>query len=68
MDKYLKRMTEEQAKSKGMSCEHDEESITKSCPECKCIWYGNKNHLGEGYRMCLECHQDYWINIDYAPH
>lgn len=41
-------------------------NITNSCPEC-----GDKNTLHndlleEGYRVCKNCHQEYYINIDYS--
>lgn len=35
------------------------------CPECGCKEYVNKNLVGDGYRMCRECHQDWWIDIKY---
>lgn len=35
------------------------------CPECGCKEYVNKNLVGHGYRMCIECHQDWWIDIKY---
>jgi len=35
------------------------------CPECGCKEYLNKNLVGDGYRMCRECHQDWWTDIKY---
>ena len=35
------------------------------CPECGCKEYVNKNLVGDGYRMCRECHQDWWTDIKY---
>ena len=35
------------------------------CPECGCKEYVNKNLVGDGYRICRECHQDWWIDIKY---
>ena len=35
------------------------------CPECGCAEYVNKNLVGDGYRMCRECHQDWWVDIKY---
>lgn len=35
------------------------------CPECGCKEYVNKNLVGDGYRMCRECHQEWWIDIKY---
>lgn len=35
------------------------------CPECGDKEYLNKNLVGDGYRMCRSCHQDWWIDIDY---
>jgi uncharacterized Zn finger protein (UPF0148 family) len=52
--------TEKQAIADGMHYSTD-----KHCPECGCPWYGNKDLLGEGYRMCCDCHQDWWTNIKY---
>jgi hypothetical protein len=35
------------------------------CPECGCEEYFNKNLVGDGFRMCRECHQEWWIDIKY---
>ena len=36
------------------------------CPECKCKKYVNKNVVGDGYRECSECGQEWWTDIDYT--
>lgn len=38
----------------------------RQCPECGCTEYVNKNLVGDGYRMCKQCHQDWWIDIAYG--
>lgn len=38
---------------------------TSACPECGCKKYLNKKLVGEGYRMCEKCHQDWWVDINY---
>lgn len=35
------------------------------CPECGSHEYVNENHLGNGYRMCRDCLQDWWTDIIY---
>ncbi len=44
--------------------------MTTACPECGSFEYVNENLLGEGYRECKRCHQDWWTDIDYEaePH
>jgi hypothetical protein len=66
MDFNLKRMTEDEAIVRGMSCYHESNEITNACPECSCKWYGNENLCGEGHRVCLECYQDYYTNVSYT--
>lgn len=39
---------------------------TDSCPECGCKEFLNKNLVAEGYRMCKECHQDWYIDVNYG--
>ena len=39
---------------------------TATCPECGCIATINDNLLGEGFRECLFCHQEWWADIDYG--
>ena len=36
------------------------------CPECGCEEYTDENQLGNGYRQCRRCHQDWWLHIKYA--
>jgi hypothetical protein len=38
----------------------------KACPECDCAEYVNENLLGENYRECKKCGQDWWLQIKYA--
>lgn len=38
---------------------------TTQCPECGCKEYVNENLVGDGYRMCRKCHQDWWVDVDY---
>jgi len=52
--------TEAQANDSGMEYSED-----KQCPECGCPWFGNMNICGEGHRVCCDCHQDWWTDIDY---
>ena len=35
------------------------------CPECSCVEFINMNLLGEGYRVCRRCGQEWWVDIDY---
>ena len=35
------------------------------CPECGCVKYKFKNELGEGFRVCVDCDQEWWIDIEY---
>lgn len=37
----------------------------KACPECGCPVYINENLIGEGYRLCRHCQQDWWLNVKY---
>lgn len=57
--------TEQQAKDSGMSREVDLDLKTTHCPECGCPWFSNKNFCGEGHRVCFDCYQDWWTDIDY---
>ena len=38
----------------------------KACLECSCAEYVNKNLLGENYRECKKCGQDWWLQIKYG--
>jgi acetyl-CoA carboxylase beta subunit len=40
--------------------------LTTCCPECGCDLYYNENLLGEGYRVCRNCSQEWWTDIDYT--
>lgn len=35
------------------------------CPECGCEEYAHRNELGQGFRICIECRQEWWTNINY---
>jgi len=39
---------------------------TTACPECGCSDYYNPDELGEGYRTCVECGQEWWTDIEYS--
>ena len=39
---------------------------TTSCPECGCKEFNNENLVGEGYRVCDKCGQEWWADIDYS--
>ena len=39
---------------------------TDSCPECGCKEFLNENLVAEGYRMCKECHQDWYVDVNYG--
>jgi hypothetical protein len=43
-----------------------EKGKAKWCPECGCVAYVNKNLVGDGYRCCRDCGQDWWIDIEYS--
>lgn len=36
-----------------------------ACPECGCDEYEYENLLGDGFRLCAKCGQDWWTDIDY---
>ena len=36
------------------------------CPECGNTEVENKNLLGEGFRNCSACGQEWWTNVDYS--
>lgn len=61
----LKGYTEYLAIKNGMSREDDLDQNCTHCPECGCPWYANKNLLGEGSRVCCDCEQDWWTDINY---
>lgn len=41
-------------------------NTTKACPECGSVKYRYENTIGEGYRVCADCEQEWWIDIDYS--
>jgi len=45
-----------------------EKQVTFRCPECDCEHTMDeyKDTSGEGYRVCLACKQEWWIDIDYS--
>lgn len=61
----IRNYTEKRAIKNGMFRDNIPGAKTSHCPECGCPWYGNKNQLGDGYRMCCDCYQDWWIGIEY---
>ncbi len=36
------------------------------CPECGCEEYDHDGFLGEGFRFCATCGQEWWTDIDYS--
>ena len=39
--------------------------MTTACPECGSAEYVNENLVGDGYRECENCGQEWWTDIDY---
>ena len=39
-----------------------------SCPECGCEEFTHKNQLGEGYRICAECGEEWYSTINYEKY
>lgn len=35
------------------------------CPECGCPRTTNHDWLGDGFRMCADCGQEWWSDITY---
>ena len=35
------------------------------CPECGCPQTTNNDWLGDGFRMCADCGQEWWTDITY---
>jgi len=35
------------------------------CPECGCPRTTNHDWLGDGFRMCADCGQEWWTHITY---
>lgn len=40
-------------------------ALAKECPECNSTEFINKNLVGDGYRECRNCGQEWWIDISY---
>lgn len=38
------------------------------CPECGCSEYVHPNYLGEGYRICVACKQEWYTTINYRKY
>ena len=38
------------------------------CPECACVDYAHEDELGEGFRLCIKCKQEWWTNINYKKY
>lgn len=38
------------------------------CPECGCSEYNHKDGLGDGFRVCSDCQQEWWIDINYRKY
>ena len=43
-----------------------QEEITTKCPECKCEAYTYEDELGDGFRICKKCGQEWWTKVDYT--
>lgn len=41
------------------------EKAENCCPECMCIESKNHDLLGNGYRVCSNCEQEWWMHIKY---
>tara|TARA_R110000851_G_scaffold175683_1_gene322119 strand:+ start:568 stop:936 length:369 start_codon:yes stop_codon:yes gene_type:complete len=40
----------------------------KDCPECGCDQFAHKDELGEGFRVCTECRQEWYTTINYKKY
>lgn len=38
------------------------------CPECGCPEYTHEGELGEGFRICIECGQEWWTDVNYKKY
>ena len=38
----------------------------RDCPECGCQEHTHGDQLGKGYRVCANCWQEWWKDIDYS--
>jgi len=36
------------------------------CPECGCKHFWAKDYLGKGSRICSNCGQEWWTDVDYS--
>lgn len=43
-----------------------EKNMTDRCPECGESKYINDNLVGDGFRQCKNCGQDWWVDINYT--
>lgn len=41
------------------------EKTENCCPECMCVEAKNHDLLGNGYRVCSNCEQEWWMHIKY---
>lgn len=41
---------------------------TFSCPECGCCDYAHKDACGHGYRVCVDCSQEWYTTINYSKY
>ena len=37
----------------------------KECPSCGCEEFSCADELGEGFRFCASCDQEWWVDINY---
>ena len=53
-----------------MPNEHKTPKTCDSCPECGCTESAKDfdGYLGDGFRICKNCNQDWWTDIDYPNH
>jgi len=42
-----------------------EEDKCFCCPECGCFDAINRDNEDKGYRICMKCGQEWWIDINY---
>ena len=42
--------------------------MTTKCPECKCdeVMDEMSDTLGDGYRVCSKCKQEWYTDVDYS--
>jgi len=53
-----------------IDCLGDCLDLCSSCPECGTVKTIRKldDDLGEGYRVCAECNQEWYTNVKYLHH